>query len=203
MTYAQIIYPDLNTVGNVGWCLSFAEDAYNTPHFYATATDAWKSTEYPHDGYPPNAQVPIWFSYYEGQVNYGHVAIWVPGRGVLSSPYKKDNSQQWFGSIEECERVLKCSYLGWSEDIATVRVVTKEEEIVYPNEGDVQNAYLKANDRNATPEEVAVYTGKPWSAPDGLLYGKIFVDLLNFKEADQGEYVPYKFPNLYEKKGKL
>ncbi len=59
-----------------------------------------------------------------------------------------------------------------------------------PNEGDVQNAYLKANDRNATPDEVATYTSKPWGAPDGLLYGKIFVDEVGFKEAASATYKP-------------
>jgi hypothetical protein len=63
-----------------------------------------------------------------------------------------------------------------------------------PNEGDVHNAYLQANGRKATPEEVKIYTSKPWSAPDGLYYGKTLVDLKEakiqgFKKLDQEVYV--------------
>lgn len=66
---------------------------------------------------------------------------------------------------------------------ARVRVETRQplgylrlkgEGEVMPNEGDVQNAYHKFQGRDATPEEVQVYITKPWSAPDGLYYGKIF-----------------------------
>lgn len=123
----QLVYPDLNTVGNVGWCLSFVEDAYHTPHLYATATQAWNATLYAHTNRDlPDVQVPVWFSYYEDGINYGHVAINVPGRGVLSSPYKKDGTQQWFKDIDECARVLNCTYLGWSEDLATIKLVEGE-----------------------------------------------------------------------------
>lgn len=176
----QLVYPDLSTVGLIGWCLAFVEDAYHTPRGPYCAWDAWNACEFPHTDALPNVQVPVWFSYYEGGFNFGHVAIWVPGRGVLSSPYKANNTQQWFSSIAECERVLNCRYVGWSEDLVTVKVV--EEETV-PNSGDVHNAYQIANGRMATDQEVAIYTNKPWSAPDGLLYGKVFVDEQFFKES--------------------
>jgi len=52
-----------------------------------------------------------------------------------------------------------------------------------PNAGDVHNAYLQANGRKATPEEVKVYTNKTWNAPDGLYYGKIYRDFENTQKA--------------------
>lgn len=125
----QLIQPNLNTVGNIGWCLSFAEDAFNTPHLYATATDGWNATKFKRTDSLPNAYVPVWFSYVENGINYGHVAVYSPDGRVLSSPYKKNNSQQWFSSIQECERVLNCKYLGWSEDIATIRIVKEGEQM--------------------------------------------------------------------------
>lgn len=185
--YKQLVYPDLTTVGNVGWCLSFVEDAYNTPHLGATATDAWHATQHPHQGNPPlDVQVPLWFSYIENGLDFGHVVVNVPGKGLLSSPYKQDGTQVWFSSITQCEAILNCHYLGWSEDLATVQLIVKESDM--PNEGDVHNAYLTANGRKATAEEVKIYTNKSWGAEDGLYYGKVLVDLQNAKNNSSGDF---------------
>lgn len=62
--------------------------------------------------------------------------------------------------------------------LGVFRKVT-HEEVPMPNEGDVQNAYHTANNRDATADEVKIYTSKPWSAPDSLYYGKVLVDLKN------------------------
>jgi hypothetical protein len=149
----QLVAPDLNTVGNVGWCLSFVEDAYNTPHLGATATDAWNATQFPHPGeQPPNdVQVPIWFSYTENGIDFGHVAINVPGRGVLSSPYKQNGTQQWFSSIEECRRVMGCTaYLGWSEDLATIKLIEggNMEAEIQAIKDDLGRLYVTVDDIN-------------------------------------------------------
>lgn len=66
----------------------------------------------------------------------------------------------------------------------------KGEEKPMPNEGDVHNAYLQANGRKATPEEVKVYTNKPWNVKDGLYYGKVLIDLENAKKASAGNFTP-------------
>lgn len=66
---------------------------------------------------------------------------------------------------------------------ATYGALRPKGENMYPNEGDIHNAYLDANGRRATPQEVATYTSKPWSASDGLLQGKIRVDFKNSKDA--------------------
>lgn len=74
------------------------------------------------------------------------------------------------------------------------------KEDVMPEEGEIHNAFLKANGRKATPQELAIYKSKPYTAPDGLLNGKVFVDLVNFKEASQGEFKPYDGQQLFVKK---
>ncbi len=74
-------------------------------------------------------------------------------------------------------------------------------EEMYPNSGDVNNAYLKANGRTATDQEVAVYTSKPWNAPDGLLYGKVFVDLVSAEQATKPTNATVLAPGVYEVKG--
>lgn len=159
MSYTQLVNPNLNTVGNIGWCLSFAEDVFATPHLFATATDAWNSTAYPHgDAIPEDVAVPVWFSYWEDGINYGHVAISVPGRGILSSPYKQNGTQQWFSSITQCEKVLNCEYLGWSEDIATIRVVQPQGDNMGSqstvDETAIRLTYNLGLNRDATQDEI-------------------------------------------------
>jgi hypothetical protein len=157
--YSQIIQPNLSTVGNVGWCLQFVENAYGTDHIGATATDAWNATRHPHKGNPPtDVKVPVWYSYWEGGVNYGHVAINVPGKGVLSSPYAKDGTQQWFSSIEQCRKVMGCKeYLGWSEDLAGAQLIRKEAEM--PTEQEVKNRFALIG-LTPTPAQIKLYTGR-------------------------------------------
>lgn len=58
-----------------------------------------------------------------------------------------------------------------------------KETVPMPNDGDIDNAYLRANHRKATEEEKAFYRSKPWSAPDGLFYGKTLVDFENTENA--------------------
>lgn len=81
----------------------------------------------------PNVAVPVWFWHYGtyGGVSgeYGHVVLWVPGRGFLSSPsYSKWSNgrevpwSQWFSSIEEIERTFLAKFRFWSLDINTLQV---------------------------------------------------------------------------------
>lgn len=197
----QLVSPNLDTVGNVGWCLKFVEDAYNTPHLGATATDAWQATEFPHEdvaSIPSDVAVPVWFSYYENGINYGHVAINVPNRGVLSSPYKRDNTQVWFTSLNQCEQVLNCKYVGWSEDLATVRLVKPEEnEMPIADRGFVINRFKQIFNRVPSEAEIAVYVGQPHDVVyDALLNSDEFKGLLN------GDFTPYQIPNLFIRSSK-
>lgn len=127
--WTQLVRPKFSTKGMVGWCLKFVEDAYGTPHSQFSARDAWDATHHPHRALPPkDAMVPVYWNYVEKGYNFGHIAINVPGKGVFSSPYLKDNSSQWFDSLEQCAQVLGLGkYLGWSEDLEGVALVKEEE----------------------------------------------------------------------------
>lgn len=162
--YDQLVFPNLKTLGKIGWCLKFVEDAYNSPHLYATATDAWNSTEVRHtDRNFPAVAVPVWFSYYENGLNFGHVAIYVPNQGVLSSPYARDNTQVWFKDVDECARVLHCSYLGWSEDIANLKVVEKED-VYRMNDEDAKDLWRGLLHREPENDDVwRAWVGKTFS----------------------------------------
>lgn len=207
MNYTQLVAPNLDPVVYqngaaltdwLGWCLAVAWTAFGGKTTSPTAWSAWtNSVQFKHtDSLPTGVYVPVWFSGYGGS---GHVAIYKDGT-VWSSPYTHKSSMDVLSSIAQLEKYYGVTYVGWSEDIGGVRVVqpiTEGEDM--PNEGDVHNAYLKANGRQATDEEVKTYTSKPWSAPDGLLYGKIFVDLESFKNTVPTDLKPYAGPQLYTK----
>lgn len=94
-----------------------------------------------------------------------------------------------------------CHWIMWVNGVRVdgrkyVTATTKEDDM--PNEGDVHNAYLQANGRKATPAEVKVYTSKPWSALDGLYYGKVRVDFDNAKNQVPASYQPVA-EQLYRK----
>lgn len=122
----QLVEPNLNQAGRIGWCLQFARQAYGAPVREPSAWVAWLASNQRTDAVPTDVKVPLWFSYIENGVNLGHVVISVPGRGYLSSPWKQGTTQAWLSSISEVERIYKCQYVGWSEDISGVTVVGDE-----------------------------------------------------------------------------
>lgn len=216
----QLVYPDLSTTDKISWCLKFAENTFSALNygFADCATKAWELAQFKHPNYnvPTDVSVPLWFSYFATlngvYKDWGHVVTSVPGRGLFSSPWSINQvtpenvetgvGSTWFKDIAECERILGCKYVGWSEDIANVRVV---EGVVMPNDGDVDNAYLTANGRVATQEEKDAYTKIGWSDPTGLLYGKIYVDWKNTQQAlkdaqdkPDSKFKVYVPPTLYE-----
>lgn len=112
-----------------GFCLRFQQKVFpgSPAIYYPTARAAWDNAVQHPGEYPNNdAVVPISYSWV-GTINgiyqdWGHAAVWFPGRGVLSSP-GSGYGQQWFGSIDELARAWGLTYLGWSEDVGGFRVV--------------------------------------------------------------------------------
>ena len=125
MGYQQLISPDTTVCENPGWCLGMATKVFfGAQGGYGCATDAWNAspTQNGSRDMPP-VSVPVWFSWW-GNIDgtykdWGHVVVWVPGRGFLSSPGKWTDGygQQWFGSLEEIERWFGCRYNGFTLDI--------------------------------------------------------------------------------------
>jgi hypothetical protein len=105
------------------------------------------------------------------RTDWGHVAVWFPGKGVLSSPFSTNLKQQWFDTPQKLIAYLGSgSYVGWSEDINGVRVadVTKEDGMT-------------------KQEAVAILDSFFWNfvgETDGKKGRKV-------KESELEEYVPY------------
>ena len=129
MTYTQLVSPNLDTVDGAGWCLRFVSSAYGiSTAGYMSATEAADASDITRDALPDVA-VPVWFHHYGTYgtpavyADWGHVVIFVPGRGFLSSPLN-GVGQLWLDSIEAVERSFNSTYRGWSLDLAGTPVAT-------------------------------------------------------------------------------
>jgi hypothetical protein len=137
MSWTQLVTPDSTVKGAVGWCLSFQEDVYHTPHLYATAPNntaqyAWSQCQYRHidQDFPDDVAVLVWWRYQ----NAGHVMTRYPDGTYYGSPWQLGTTQATVSSKSEVERLYSASgkypltYLGWSEDLAGTRIVKQEEK---------------------------------------------------------------------------
>lgn len=128
MNYSQIKQPNLSVVGQEGLCLAYVTEVFGVPNDYPSATVAWEDAQFKHPGEQPpiDVAVPVWFSYNGPD---GHVAVSVPGKGIYSTSAQGDKV---FGNVAELVSWMGegMTYLGWSEDINTIRVVEGEEEMV-------------------------------------------------------------------------
>ncbi len=147
-----------DTGGRLYYCLDMATRVFNVPNKYFSAWEAWRAVQHPHSPAEslPDVPVPMWFEWW-GTVdkvykNWGHVATWFPGKGILSSPFRSGLKQQWFSSPQKLIDALGGGvYVGWSEDINDVRVAAQKEEEVFPNADDVRmvmnrDGYVPSND---------------------------------------------------------
>lgn len=132
MTWKALVAPRKNTVDLPGMCLRFSQTFFGAPVRYPDAWTAWENQEHRHPASEPLPDVPVllWFSHYGTYgdpayfKNWGHVAPYVPGDAIYSSPATWDAgwSQSRFETIADLERALNCKYVGWSESINGLRV---------------------------------------------------------------------------------
>lgn len=114
-------------LGRAAYCLGMTSDIFDAPGYAYCAHDAWEVAEFKHfDSDLPDVAVPIWFDMWAdlfGEYrNWGHVAAWIPGKGILNVPASNTPGQKWFATIEECARWNGATYVGWSEDLQGWRI---------------------------------------------------------------------------------
>lgn len=155
---------------------------------YPTAIDYWSNGV---PGFVKSATPqPGALACYNAHPGYpdGHIAIYVSNGEVFEQNADPD------GSYPHIYPRLSTYLLGY--------LISNVEENDMPNAGDVDNVYLLFNGRLATDAEKAVYTGKTWSAGDGLYYGKVIPEVKNLQadlaNAVAGDYEPA--PQLFIKK---
>lgn len=128
----QVVKPNTNVKVLAGQCHKLARTVFGAPPREPSAWEGWKNAIGRHikTSHPRNVSVPVWFSHYgtygnpPRYKNWGHVVVYVPGRGYLSSP-GSGYGNKWFKTIPEVERYFNCRLAGWSEGINGVRVVEK------------------------------------------------------------------------------
>ena len=128
---------------------------------YESATKAFHATHHRHTTRSlPDVAVLLWFSHWGTYGspprwdNWGHVAVWVPGRGILSSPVtngyvngKPVSTQEWFSSIAQLEKAINGTYLGYTEDLNGLRVaVISNKSINTPEDEDMPDSMFAVVD---------------------------------------------------------
>lgn len=193
----QLVQPDTSVVGRIGYCLEMAENVYHTPHEYDNATEAYHATQFKHTDALPDASVPVWFSYIQNGVDLGHVVAYVPGRGFLSSPFKQNGTQVWFNSIADVEKTLSCHYLGWSEDIANVRIVEDNNMTQSEAEKVVTYLYRLGTGDYPSPGQADYWVPRVRDVPTGV--DELGTAMLAAKPTAPSTVVPYSGPPLFVK----
>lgn len=129
MSWYAIVPPRKNTQDATGMCLRFAQSFFGAPVRYASAWEAWQHVQgkySPSDPLPP-VPVLLWFEHWgtygspPTYGNWGHVAVYVPGDAIYTSP-AWGYGQGRYGTINEIERVFNSRYVGWSSDINGLQV---------------------------------------------------------------------------------
>lgn len=125
-------------VDNAGMCHRLVRRGYDIgaggpkgePIGSAWAAWEFSKTKHTDRSFPQNVAVPIWFSHYgtygspAKYANWGHVVVWYPGVGYISSP-GSGRGQKIFSTIGAVESYFKAKFAGWSEDVNGVRVIEK------------------------------------------------------------------------------
>lgn len=163
MTWKALVPPRLWVTARPGWCLQYAQSVFNAPVMHETAWIAWQNQQFRHGPSEPLPDVPVllWFSHwatYNGvYMNWGHVAVLVPGDAIYSSPSTPLGSPPSFeryGTIQEVEQRFSSTYVGWSEDINTLRVAAYDPSNVDPEpiveSEEIMAVYLEASN-NSSP----------------------------------------------------
>lgn len=153
MAWKSLVKPDLSIRVNVGWCLSLARQVLRAPAGGDNAHLAYLNTKYRHSPSEPLPDVPVavWLGHYgtyrtEARgwetKEWGHVVVWIPGRGFISSPGEGDYpSQEWLPTLDAViqrfginkQGTKEGVYWGWSEDISGVRVAINEDQESKPD----------------------------------------------------------------------
>ncbi len=159
--WLQLRTADLTKTVQPGWCLGYVSQVLGIDSSqYRSAKHAQLGTQHFHGPDEPLPDVPVllWFDHegayndgqgpYDGRPvgavgNWGHVVYGSPAMGFYSSPLGEIGdpaSSLRLGSIAEVERRFNSTYVGWSEDLAGVRVA--EPTFISSSESEDSMLYL-------------------------------------------------------------
>lgn len=129
MPYRQLLPANPNTQDIAGSCLSFSSHAFGVADKFSCAWDAWMdSIQHGDRDFPEGVAHPCWFEHWGSYgtdseyKNWGHVVVRMTDGRFMSSP-GSGYGQAWFNTIEQVESYFNCKFVGWSEDINSVKVI--------------------------------------------------------------------------------
>ena len=134
MAWNQNVGPNWGTQDQAGYCLRFTQSVFGAPANYPTAWVAWENQMGRHETRDmPNAVVPIFFAswgdYGFGEYkNWGHAAVYNPADGSVFSSPGSGYGNHWFGSIAEAEAQWGMSYVGWTEYLNGMQIVSWSDD---------------------------------------------------------------------------
>lgn len=199
----QLVKPDFTVEGVIGECLSYARRVFGAPAGTEYAHQAWINAKYKHqtsEPIPSDVSVLMWYDYYVGTLNEGHVTINDPGIGIYSSPWQKGTTHAVLNSVAQVEQLYRVKYVGWSEDINGVRVV--EEDEVKPTYQQVLDVFRSYLGRDCTADEQNYYVTQDFR----VLYA-FALESQNpswpqlIATQNSTDFAPYVLPQLFVKKG--
>lgn len=127
----QLIIPNPHIKCYPGWCLMYVRQAFGLNGLYPSATAGWNAARYKHRdrNFPAGRWVPVWF--HLGEEPLGHVALMAPDGSVFSTsdPSNTPHHHPNLNHLLSYYRALRPTYLGWTEDIEGVAVVTAADSI--------------------------------------------------------------------------
>jgi hypothetical protein len=123
----QLITPNPNIWCKPGYCLMYVRQAFGIePGLYPSAITGWFGAKRKHQdrNFPAGRWVPVWFSLTENP--YWHVALMAPD-GTVYSTSDPSNTAHHHPNLDHLLAYywrLGIAYLGWSEDIEGIAVVS-------------------------------------------------------------------------------
>lgn len=208
----QLVQPNLNAAGSIGFCEEFAERVWNTKVTRPTAIAGWNAIpiQYKHVNQEPPTDVAVQM-YWKYQTA-GHTATSVPNKGILSSPWEVGTTGAWLSSRAQLEEIYSddgkypLTYLGWTEYFNGVLIAEGDNDMATQEQLQVIY-YMALPNQPVNQDWVNTWTGKDMSDavnalrddPSRQAYITKLVNDAAAYEANPGNVVPYSGPTLYVK----
>lgn len=135
----QFITPNPAIPCQPGWCLEYVRETFGIGPKYPTAIDGWNASGYKHldQNIPDGVWVPLWFSLSDNPA--GHVVLRQPDGSIWSASSPTATTPVHHTSITDLMSYYggRLTYLGWTEDVEGVPVVSLSGAGVLPGPADI------------------------------------------------------------------
>lgn len=190
MAWKQLVTPNINVPGQSGGCLAYVDDGVNPPYRQPTAQASWDynvatNVAHPNEEPPNNVWVPIYYSIDNGPwAGYGHVA-WFYSNGTTTKIYDSEfacgNRTTPYSSGAELLRYMgwQMRYLGWSESLDGLRIVSNDGKPTPPSPGGQYTGGALTNAGNTISQDnirLVISSARKYNIKPSFLIAQMFVE---------------------------